>query len=125
MKPGFHYADDRPWRPGGVTGGADVVNGTTVNARRCQAASGTVSPAGPECPDLRDAIQVVAQPTRLAAWRMASRQKAGTALRSSMNIEGLTQKVVNPCSHCSGRAFMAWPRSAIESLAGKVPRIPP
>ena len=37
-----------------------------------------------------------------------------------MNMEGLTQKVVKPCSHWSGRDSIAWRRSATASLAGKV-----
>ena len=61
----------------------------------------------------------------LVACRNASRQNFGRSRGSLMNIDGLTQMVVKPCSHCSGRDSMACPRSATASLEGKWPRMPP
>lgn len=58
-------------------------------------------------------------PIRLAACRNDSRQNFGRSPESSMNIDGLTQMVVKPCSHCSGSDSMAWPRSASASPEGK------
>ena len=82
----------------------------------------------------RDRIHAAAAgPARLTASygsipatrRMTSWHSGPTPSGSSVNCEGLMQKVVNPASACGGIVARAWPRSATPSGPPNTARVPP